>query len=222
MVSWSALLSNLLGAAAELTKTWKQMIITVVFMTLVSIGMLGYQYAAMWIGEYNHYSDIVDRLHLDEKVQGTLRLYQEPLSADRIVIGELHDGKVNMSGIRFGYVSATYEVTSAGVARIISQMQNMPTSLFAGYWNELIAGDCVTLTRRVPKTLTPTMESFMLDNGVKNIIMCPINLPAQRDKIIGVSISMWMNDDYVANLEGFNNLIREMSLVISGTIIRKG
>lgn len=218
----STLLTSLLGAAAELTKTWKQMIITVIFIGLVSLGMLGYQYAATWIGEYNHYSDIVDRLHLDEKVQGTLRLYREMLNADRIVVGELHDGKVNMSGIRFGYVSATYEVTSPGVAHIITQMQNMPTSMFAGYWNELIAGDCATLSRSKAATLTPTMEAFMMDNGIKHIIFCPIDLPGQKDKIIGISMGMWMNNDYVENLVDFKDTAQEMSLVISGAIMRKG
>lgn len=218
----TTLLASLLGAAAELTKTWKQMIITVVFISLVSLGMLGYQYASTWIAEYNHYSDIVDRLHLDEKVQGTLRLYQEALIADRIVVGELHDGKVNMSGVRFGYVSATYEVTSPGVAHIITQMQNLPTSMFAGYWNDLINGDCTTLSRIKSATLTPTMEAFMMDNGIRNIILCPIDLPGQKDKIIGLSMAMWMNNDHVDTMLESTEIAQEMSLVISGAIMRKG
>lgn len=215
------LLISLLGAASELTKTWKQMVITVVFMGLTGSGILGYQFMTKWIDEYGHYQDIVNRLHLDETVQTSMDQFRHIINGDRIVVGELHDGKVNMSGIRFGYVSATYESTSPGVSHLLTQMQNMPTSMFAGYWTDLIEGKCTLLSRSVQGSITPTMDSFMIDNGIKHMYFCPVNLPGQKDKLIGVSMGMWMNSDHIGKFDDYRESLEDMSLVISGAVMRK-
>jgi hypothetical protein len=73
----------------------------------------------------------------DELVTLKLKTLMEKYVCDRIWIAEFHNGGHTYSGKSFQRFSTTYEVVSDGVSSEALRGQNIPTSIFSGFFKQL-------------------------------------------------------------------------------------
>jgi hypothetical protein len=73
----------------------------------------------------------------DELVTSKLRALMEKNTCDRVWVAEFHNGGHTYSGKSFQRFSTTYEVVSDGVSSEALRTQNIPTSIFSGFFKQL-------------------------------------------------------------------------------------
>lgn len=170
---------------------------------------LTYQVAHNVFITSGYYESLTKRLKVDDRVGPTLDVYREDIEAERIIVAELHDGKTNTSGVRFAYMSGTYESDDAGIMQLLVDFQNIPTSILAGSWGPLLEHKCITLLGDTP--LVEHLET----KGAKKLLVCPIISP-RNEYLIGVTVATWRFDKDIS-AETIKDMER-LSLIVSGLI----
>ena len=147
---------------------------------------------------------------------------QDSIKANRIVIAELHDGKSNVSGVKFAFVSATYEVVHPGTAKLLLDMQNLPTSMFTGYWKELGEGKCKKIDVNLENIdrNENAVEASYAAYGVDYAIICPIFQP-NTNLILGVITGFWNKDIDSPTEEHDVEVMQSNALILSGILSGK-
>lgn len=201
--------------------SWKKVIVVVGFSFLFFVGSLASpQISSMFSKDY--ISSINDRIHINTPVMEILNSAQESIKANRIVIAELHDGKSNVSGVKFAFVSATYEVVQPGTAKLLLDMQNLPTSMFTGYWKELGQGECrkINVNLENIERNENAVEASYAAYGVDYAIICPIFQP-NTDLILGVITGFWNKDINNISEEHDIKVLQSNALILSGILSGK-
>lgn len=174
-----------------------------------------YQATTLYLtGNSEYYSSLAKRLQADDKITPVMDSFRTKIGSDRLIVSELHDGKKNTTGVRFAYMSGTYESDDRGLTRVLMEFQNIPTSIFAGLWTPLLNGECVTIHGEEG---TEVAKAQFYEYGSNRTMMCPVQSPSDGS-MIGVLIATWRMDPADMDLKLINEEMKKASYVISGLI----
>lgn len=198
-----------------MTDSWKRFFMSITLLLLIGCGALVFQATSLYLsGNSEYYSSLAKRLQADDKITPVMDSFREKIGSDRLIVAELHDGKKNTTGVRFAYMSGTYESDDRGLTRVLMEFQNIPTSIFAGLWTPLLEGKCVMVD---VNDGTEVARAQFAEYGSNRTMMCPIQSP-NDSSMIGVLISTWRMDPYGFDPDGVYNNMEKASYVISGLI----
>lgn len=184
-----SVISPILGAI----DSWKRAFIVAFFVTFLTVGYLVFPIAQRYVDSMDAYISVENRIKMDGPITSAIRTLQTKIDADRVMIFELHNGKVNASGVHFAYISSSYEVVKPGFAKILLDTQNLPTSLLAGDWGPLLEGKCIFVDPTFSDFQTPSIEDWMASNGVGSLGICPISSP-DDERLVGLVMTQWADD----------------------------
>lgn len=208
-------ISAIFRSIRSLTDSWKRFFMSITLLLLVSGGALVFQATSLYLsGNSEYYSSLAKRLKADDKITPVMDAFRDKIGSDRLLIAELHDGKKNTTGVRFAYMSGTYESDAHGLTRVLLEFQNMPTSIFAGLWAPLLDGTCVMISE---STGTEVARAQFQEYGSNRTIMCPVQSP-NDGSMIGVLMATWRVDPADLDLDKVNDELEKASYVISGLI----
>lgn len=182
-------ISPILGAI----DSWKRAFIVAFFVTFLTVGYLVFPIAQRYVDSMDAYISMENRIKMDGPITSAILTLQTKIDADRVMIFELHNGKVNASGVHFAYISSSYEVVKPGFAKILLDTQNLPTSLLAGDWGPLLEGKCVFVDPTFNTYATPSITDWMSSNGVGSLGICPISSP-DDERLVGLVMTQWADD----------------------------
>ena len=198
-----------------LTDSWKRFFMSITLLLLISGGALVYQATSLYLsGNSEYYSSLAKRLQADDKITPVMDSFRDKIGSDRLLVAELHDGKKNTTGVRFAYMSGTYESDDRGLTRVLLEFQNIPTSIFAGLWGPLLNGKCVMVNLDSPHEVA---RAQFAEYGANYTMMCPIQSP-NDGSMIGVLFATWRVDPAEFDLEKVNSEMEKASYVVSGLI----
>lgn len=211
------LLIQYLTAMNAFFDSWKKAIFAIGFSFLFFLGSI---FAPRYFDGSNDYiTAINDRISINSSVMEILGAANEKLHANRIIVSELHDGKQNVSGVRFAFVSATYEIVQPGTSKIILELQNLPTSMFTGYWTVMSKGECykmdIDLNHLERNMDAPT--SNYASYGVDYAMICPIVEP-RTELLLGTITGFWNRDLGDREILEDEARLKKTSLVLSGLL----
>lgn len=201
----------------RMTSSWKRFLMSITLLMMIGGGALVYQATTLYLtGNSEYYSSLAKRLKADDKITPVMDTFRSNISADRLIVAELHDGKKNTTGVRFAYMSGTYESDDRGLTRVLMEFQNIPTSIFAGMWTPLLNGECVMVAKDTEAGQLAA-RSQMEDYGSRRTYMCPIQSP-DDSSMIGVLIATWRVDPDDLDPAAIDQELKKASYVISGLI----
>ena len=198
-----------------LTDSWKRFFMSITLLLLISGGALVYQATSLYLsGNSEYYSSLAKRLQADDKITPVMDSFREKIGSDRLIVAELHDGKKNTTGVRFAFMSGTYESDDRGLTRVLMEFQNIPTSIFSGLWSPLLEGKCVMVDSQDG---TGVARAQFSEYGSNRTLMCPVQSP-NDSSMIGVLISTWRMDPTGFDPAKASIEMEKASYVISGLI----
>lgn len=198
-----------------LTDSWKRFFMSITLLLLIGGGTVVYQALNLYLsGNSEYYSSLAKRLQADDKITPVMDSFRDKIGSDRLIVAELHDGKKNTTGVRFAYMSGTYESDDRGLTRVLMEFQNIPTSIFAGMWTPLLNGKCVSIDEG---SGTEVARAQFAEYGSNRTVMCPVQSP-NDGSMIGVLMSTWRVDPKDFDPVVANEQMEKASLVISGLI----
>lgn len=162
---------------------------------------------------------INDRISINSSVMDILEVANKKIHANRIVVAELHDGKQNVSGVRFAFLSATYEVVEPGTSKIILELRDLPTSMFTGYWKVMIKGQCYKMDidlEHLDRNMDAPTSNYA-SYGVDYVMMCPIFEP-KTDMLLGAVTGFWNRDLTPDEISKSEEKLLKTSFVLSGIL----
>ena len=170
------------------SESWRKTVLVIAIIMSGSLAAISYKIVSFnYSQSADYYASLSERLRVDERINPILMAYLNEVGADRVMVAELHDGKRNTSNIRFAYMSGTYEADDRGIAHILRDFQNIPTSMFSGYWVDLLADKCIS----IHSTDGSSAATLFSEYGVSNTYVCPIFLPHEKNNLVGVLITSW-------------------------------
>lgn len=188
---------------------------SITLILLLCGGAVVYQVVPLYLsGNAEYYSSLAKRLQADDKITPVMEAFRDKIGSDRLLIAELHDGKKNTTGVRFAYMSGTYESDDKGLTQVLMEFQNIPTSIFAGLWTSLLEGKCVMVDAEAG---TEVARAQFAEYGSNRTMMCPVQSP-NDGSMIGVLMSTWRVDPPGFDLEVINREMVKASYVVSGLI----
>lgn len=200
---------------AALTDSWKRFFMSITLLFLIGGGTIVYQALNLYLsGNSEYYSSLAKRLQADDKITPVMDSFRDKIGSDRLIVAELHDGKKNTTGVRFAYMSGTYESDDRGLTRVLMEFQNIPTSIFAGMWTPLLNGKCVSIDA---DSGTEVARAQFAEYGSNRTVMCPVQSP-NDGSMIGVLMSTWRVDPKDFDPAAANLEMEKASLVVSGLI----
>ncbi len=198
-----------------LTDSWKRFFMSITLLLLIGGGTVVYQALNLYLsGNSEYYSSLAKRLQADDKITPVMDSFRDKIGSDRLIVAELHDGKKNTTGVRFAYMSGTYESDDRGLTRVLMEFQNIPTSIFAGMWTPLLNGKCVSIDEG---SGTEVARAQFAEYGSNRTVMCPVQSP-NDGSMIGVLMSTWRVDPKDFDPVVANEQMEKASLVVSGLI----
>lgn len=198
-----------------MTDSWKRFAMSVILLILITGGAIVYQATSLYLtGNSEYYSSLAKRLQADDKITPVMDSFRNKIGSDRLLVAELHDGKKNTTGVRFAYMSGTYESDDHGLTRVLMEFQNIPTSIFAGLWTPLLEGQCVMVD---PLQGTEVSRAQFEEYGSKRTVLCPVQSP-HDGSMIGILIATWRVDPTDLDVSKINESVAKASYVISGLI----
>jgi hypothetical protein len=198
-----------------MTDSWKRFFMSITLLLLISGGAIVYQATSLYLtGNSEYYSSLAKRLQADDKITPVMDAFRDKIGSDRLLVAELHDGKKNTTGVRFAYMSGTYESDDRGLTRVLLEFQNIPTSIFAGLWGPLLDGKCVMIDDQSPHEVA---RAQFHEYGANRTMMCPIQSPGDSS-MIGILFATWRVDPTDFNLDKVNDEMEKASYIISGLI----
>lgn len=208
-------LRAILRSIVAMTDSWKRFFMSITLMLLIGGGAIVYQATTLYLsGNSEYYSSLAKRLQADDKITPVMEAFRTKIGSDRLLVAELHDGKKNTTGVRFAYMSGTYESDDRGLTRVLMEFQNIPTSIFAGLWTRLLEGKCVMIDEQDG---TEVARAQFSEYGSNRTMMCPVQSP-NDGSMIGVLIATWRVDPKDFDLEKVNDEMEKGSYMISGLI----
>ena len=202
--------------------SWKKVVLTIGISFMFFLGSLASPQIASYFGT-DYISAINDRIHINTPVMDILASTQDKIKSNRIIVAELHDGKSNVSGVKFAYLSANYEVVQPGTAKLLLDMQNLPTSMFTKHWSVLGGNNCnsvdvdaINVTRN-----EDSVAASYAGYGVEYAIICPIFEP-NTSMMLGVIVGFWHKDVLNIDKEADVKALKESALILSGILSGKG
>lgn len=211
-----SVISPILGAI----DSWKRAFIIVFFITFLTFGYIVFPIAQRYVDSMDAYISVENRIKMDGPITAAIRTLQTKIDADRVMIFELHNGKVNASGVHFAYISSSYEVVKPGFAKILLDTQNLPTSLLAGDWGPLLEGKCIFVDPTFVDYSTPSIEDWMVSNGVGSLGICPISSP-DDERLVGLVMTQWAEDLDNQTHYDFKTDMQLLSYKLSGMLSSK-
>lgn len=211
-----SVMSPILGAI----DSWKRAFIIAFFVTFLTFGYLTFPIAQRYVDSMDAYISVENRIKMDGPITVAIRTLQSKIDADRVMIFELHNGKVNASGVHFAYISSSYEVVKPGFAKILLDTQNLPTSLLAGDWSPLLEGTCIFVDPTFDPYATPSISDWMLSNGVGSLGICPISSP-DDERLVGLVMTQWADDIDDKKHDEYKMGMRLLSYKLSGMLSNK-
>lgn len=184
-----SVISPILGAI----DSWKRAFIIVFFITFLTFGYITFPIVQRYVDSMDAYISVENRIKMDGPITTAIRTLQSKINSDRVMIFELHNGKVNASGVHFAYISSSYESVKPGFAKLLLETQNLPTSLLAGDWGPLLEGKCVFIDPTFDAFSTPSVNDWMESNGVGSLGICPISSP-DDERLVGLVMTQWAAD----------------------------
>lgn len=109
---------------------------------------------------------------LNARIDHELLALEARVQADRGTVGRFHNGKVDLQGIHFVYISRTNEVDRPGVENDINRFQNIPTSMFNQEIYTYISGECVIRQAILP--YGDGINQYYHFLGIRSSVRCPI------------------------------------------------
>lgn len=211
-----SVMSPILGAI----DSWKRAFIIAFFVTFLTFGYLTFPMAQRYVDSMDAYISVENRIKMDGPITVAIRTLQSKIDADRVMIFELHNGKVNASGVHFAYISSSYEVVKPGFAKILLDTQNLPTSLLAGDWSPLLEGKCIFVDPSFDVYATPSISDWMQSNGVGSLGICPISSP-DDERLVGLVMTQWADDINDKKHDEYKMDMRLLSYKLSGMLSNK-
>ena len=202
--------------------SWKKVVLTIGVSFMFFLGSLAAPQITSYFGK-DYISAINDRIHINTPVMDILASTQDKIKSNRIVVAELHDGKSNVSGVKFAYLSANYEVVEPGTAKLLLDMQNLPTSMFTRHWRVLGSNNCNSVdvdTVNITRNEDSVAASYAV-YGVEYAIICPIFEP-NTDMMLGVILGFWHTDISNIDKDADMKALKESALILSGILSGKG
>lgn len=149
------------------------------------------------------------------KIDQILNIVLEKTNAQRVYVSKFHNGLKGVDGVNFFFSSRTNEVDSAGTSLEILNMQKIPTNLVPGL--KEITNDQVCYTYKTSDKLNSTWDSFLVKQGTKITIRCPItNLNGNTVGYLGID---YLSDQKI-NPE-IEYIIKDNTQKVAGLIIKK-
>lgn len=205
----------IIRAIVAMTDSWRRFFMSITLLLLIGGGTLVFQATSIYLsGNSEYYSSLAKRLQADDKITPVMDSFRTKIGSDRLLVAELHDGKKNTTGVRFAYMSGTYESDDRGLTRVLMEFQNIPTSIFSGLWSPLLEGKCVMVDG---STGTEVARAQFAEYGSNRTMMCPVQSP-NDSSMIGVLISTWRMDPADFDPAKANLEMERASYVISGLI----
>jgi hypothetical protein len=207
----------LLILISHATDSWKKFLMTTTLLLMIGGGALVYQISYLYLtGNTEYYTSLAKRLKADDKITPVMETYRERINSDRLIVAELHDGKKNTTGVRFAYMSGTYEADDKGMTRVLMDFQNIPTSIFAGMWTPLLNGECV-LVAKTAEVVSIVAQTQFEEYGSRKTYMCPVMSPADGT-MIGVLLATWRDDHSEMDMKSIDTEMKRASYIVSGLI----
>lgn len=214
-------LIQLMTAANLFFDNWKKVVVTIGVSFMFFLGSLASPQITSYFSK-DYISAINDRIHINTPVMDIIASTQYKIKSNRILVAELHDGKSNVSGVKFAYLSANYEVVQPGTAKLLLNMQNLPTSMFTKYWKALGSDSCSGVdvnTSNIEKNEDSVSANYA-GYGVEYAIICPIFEP-NTDMMLGVITAFWYKDLNNDQTEVDVEALKESALMLSGILSGK-
>ena len=180
---------DILVKYAKATSTGKiilHALIAMMLSTWIGFIYLAVTYSDTIISMYTRYAaqntvKIEDALKVSQQVNTLVADQRTRLGVDRLYVSKFHNGKVDLSGIHFIYISRVSESTAAGVSNEISTAQNLPLSIFPDMLTAISQNKCYYV-----KEVNDGVENstFLSSMGIKSTMICPIY--STEGKLIGL------------------------------------
>lgn len=197
-----------------MTDSWKRFFMSITLLLLIGGGALVFQATTIYLsGNSEYYSSLAKRLQADDKITPVMDSFRDQIGSDRLLVAELHDGKKNTTGVRFAYMSGTYESDDNGLTRILMGFQNVPTSIFSGLWAPLLEGSCVMIN---DTSGTEVARDHFKEYGSNNTYICPIQSPGSSS-MVGILVATWRTPP-VSTAMQIDKEMMKASYMISGLI----
>jgi len=129
---------------------------------------------------------IKDTLKEGELVQTKIEHIREEYNADRVWIGQFHNGgNFYPTGKSMAKFTIVYEVVNVGVSSIQSNFQNIPVNLFSKSINQLLENDSIIIHDFKDETIaTYGLKYIAEDTGCKSGYLFAIK--SIDDKFVGI------------------------------------
>lgn len=153
-------------------------------------------------------------LAVDELVHTDLNSTMHGIGADRVIVAQFHNGRVDLTGLPFNFASVTYVATAPGIAFSEDNFSSVPLSvlndMLVPMWGQGTTR-CVHL--QADEVKNPVYRARLANNGTKQIIGCPVkNLGGGP---VGVLVGSWVASDQI-NVEDASSKLSEAAGRISG------
>lgn len=145
---------NLLKSLVRLVKEDFLTLLQLIFLALIAGAMwFGYQFLNTKIDQINKTVNpdetkaVIESSQRDIKVNDILDRLRVDTDSDRAKFYQFHNGQRSIGQIAFLFVSATHERVGRGVSSEITNLQRLPSSIFADGVPEYLEGKvrCITL-----------------------------------------------------------------------------
>jgi hypothetical protein len=130
---------------------------------------------------------LIEDIEYDALVTEQLDILLDELDLDRAWITQFHNGgHFNYSGKSMSKFTMFYESVAPGISKILSQFQNVPTSMFAKSLNEVMkSGELMVEDFSDENTMTYGLKDIADSTGCKSIYLVGLKCPT-NNKILGL------------------------------------
>lgn len=168
---------------------------------------------------YEHFRhELNTSLALDAQIVDHLNRVLSQAHADRAYVFRYHNGIPAVQGVPFIFHTNTHEVIRAGVPRLISMMQRIPSSINVTMNQEFAQGNCVVLSR-IDLDNTSSDYWYYQSRGTRSMIRCPLH-SEQGDLLGFVGLDYLSVTDTDSLHDAEHNLRRSVERI--SRIMRRG
>jgi hypothetical protein len=140
--------------------------------------------------------DIVRNIEIEDTINTKLEEIRKKFSADRVWIGEFHNGGHTFTGKSMQKFSETYEAVQKGISQEARNTQNLPTSLFSPFL-KTVTEEGIFIFNKGNDAVSNSLKGFFESRGVTSFISVVIkNL---NENSIGILCIEKVGSDFVVN-----------------------
>lgn len=164
---------------------------------------------------------LIEDIEYDALVTEHLDILLDELDLDRVWITQFHNGgHFNYSGKSMSKFTMFYEAAGPGVSRILSQFQNVPTSMFAKSLNEVMKNNELVVDDFDDDTkYAYGLRDIATSTGCRSIYLVGLKCPT-NNKILGLLGVEFVKESHIFTQEE-KARIKEIGAFLAGVLTQQ-